>query len=239
MPWIPKNRQFNLDEGIFCGSFNWERKNTMSQTIRASDISLHDLRTQFGLQLNNDDHFFSEWQTELPDITDFDKHFLDRMKEAYFNLLEYPPFLEDTVKMAILGPLLHLAGFYSYPFHTKSEYSVKVSNMDGDVIVEGKIDVLVLKDKLWIMVIESKQAALSIEAGLAQILAYMLAHENKGKPCFGMITTGGSFVFLKVVKGESPQYAVSRIFELRNPGNELYTVLGVLKQLEQVALDES
>ena len=88
------------------------------------------------------------------------------------------------------------------------------------------------------MVIESKQAVFSIEAGLAQILAYMLANDNQDKPCFGMITTGGSFVFIKLVKGESPQYALSRVFELRNPGNELYTVLGILKQLEQVALNE-
>ena len=210
----------------------------MSQTIRASDISLHDLRTQFGLQLTKNEQFFPEWQTEPSDITDFDQRFLDQMKDDYFNLLEYPPLLEDTVKMAILGPLLHLAGFYSYPFHTKSEYSVKVSSIDKEMVVEGKIDVLVLKDKFWLMVIESKQASFSIEAGLAQILAYMLAHENQEQPCFGMITTGGSFVFIKLVKGESPQYALSKVFELRNPGNELYTVLGVLKQLEQVALNE-
>jgi predicted type IV restriction endonuclease len=111
--------------------------------------------------------------------------------------------------------------------------------VDGEVIVEGKIDVLVLKDQFWVMVIESKQAAFSIEAGLAQILAYMLAHKNQEKPCFGMITTGGSFVFIKLVKNEKPQYALSRVFELNNPGNELYTVLGVLKQLEQTVLNES
>ena len=211
----------------------------MSQTIRASDISLHELRTQFDLQLTSNSQFFQEWQTELPDITDFDKRFLDRMKDDYFNLLEYPPLLEDTVKMAILGPLLHLAGFYSYPFHTKSEYSVRISNVDGEMVVEGKIDVLVLKEQFWIMVIESKQAAYSIEAGLAQILAYMLANENQDKPYYGMITTGGSFVFIKLVKGKMPQYALSKVFELRNPGNDLYTVLGVLKQLEQVALTKS
>jgi hypothetical protein len=141
----------------------------MIQTIHTSNLSLHDLRTQFGLQLIKDSQFFKEWQSELADISNFDKQFLDRLKDDYFNLLEYPPLLEDTVKMAVLGPLLHLAGFYSYPFHTKSEYSVKVSNRDEEVIVEGKIDILVLKDKLWIMVIESKQAAFSIEAGLAQI----------------------------------------------------------------------
>ncbi|MDM8564093.1 hypothetical protein QUF74_00395 [Candidatus Halobeggiatoa sp. HSG11] len=210
----------------------------MSQTIRATDISLHDLETKFGLQLEDNEQFFSEWQTELPKITDLDKQVINRIKESYFNLIKYPPLLEDTVKMAILGPLLHLTDFYSYPLHTKSEYSIKVSNMDGDMIVEGKIDVLVLKEQFWVMVIESKQAAFSIEAGLAQILAYMLVNDNQDKPCFGMITTGGSFVFIKLVKGDVPQYALSRVFELRNPGNELYTVFSVLKRLEQVALSE-
>jgi hypothetical protein len=54
-----------------------------------------------------------------------------------------------------------------------------------------------------------------------------------------MITTKESFVFIKLMKGESPQYALSKVFELRNQGNELYSVLGVLKQLEQVALNEN
>lgn len=67
----------------------------------------------------------------------------------------------------------------------------------------------------------------------------MLANPNQQQPSFGMITTGGSFVFIKLVNNETPQYALSRVFELNNPGNELYTVLGVLKQLEQTALNES
>ncbi|EDN71987.1 hypothetical protein BGS_0783 [Beggiatoa sp. SS] len=33
----------------------------------------------------------------------------------------------------------------------------------------------------------SKQAVFSIETGLAQILAYMLANEYQKKPCFGGI----------------------------------------------------
>ena len=209
----------------------------MSQTIRATDISLRDLETQFGLQRTFDVHFFREWQTELPEMEDSDKRFLDRVKDSYFNLIKYPPLLEDTVKMAILGPLLNLAGFYLYPFHTKSEYSVKLSDVDEELVVEGKMDVLVLKDQFWIMVIESKRAYFSIEAGLAQILAYMLANPNPKK--FGMITTGGSFVFIKLLKSETPLYALSRVFELNNPGNDLYTILAVLKQLEQTALEGS
>jgi hypothetical protein len=34
----------------------------MSQTIRASDISLHDLKIKFGLQRTFEEPFFPEWQ---------------------------------------------------------------------------------------------------------------------------------------------------------------------------------
>lgn len=84
------------------------------------------------------------------------------------------------------------------------------------------------------MVIESKKASFSIEAGLPQIIAYMLAAPNLEKPCFGMITNGGSFIFIKLIKGETPQYGTSNIFEIRNRGNELYEVLKILKHLSQL-----
>jgi hypothetical protein len=175
----------------------------------------------------------------LPEITDLDKQVMDRVKVGYFNLIKYPPLLEDTVKMAVLAPLLNFAGFYLYPFHTKSEYSVNISEEDGEMIVEGKIDVLVLKEQLWVMVIESKRATFSIEAGLGQILSYMLANPNQSKLGFGMITTGGSFVFIKLLNSDTPQYVLSKVFELNNPGNDLYAVLSVLKQLGQMVLNES
>ncbi|MFB8788747.1 MAG: hypothetical protein U7123_07820 [Potamolinea sp.] len=86
------------------------------------------------------------------------------------------------------------------------------------------------------MVIESKQAAFSIEAGLAQILAYMLATTHPENPFFGMITTGGSFIFIKLVQGETPQYTTSNFWEIRNRGNNLYSVLSILKKLSTLSL---
>jgi len=64
----------------------------------------------------------------------------------------------------------------------------------------------------------------------------MLANPDPEKPSFGMITTGGSFIFLKLVKGETLQYATSKVFELRNPDNELYDVLSILKHLTQLVI---
>jgi len=206
----------------------------MVQTIQAKDITLRDLVTQFGIQLVRDEQFFREWQDDLAEITDSEKQLLDRVQAGYFNLLNYPPLLEDAIKLAVLSPVLYLAGFYLFPFHIRSEQSIQITEEDEGVIITGKIDVLVLKEQLWVMVIESKKASFSIEAGLAQILAYMLAQPNPEKPSFGMITTGGSFVFIKLVKEQIPRYATSRVFELLNPGNDLYSVLSILKRLSQI-----
>lgn len=208
----------------------------MVQTIQAKDITLRDLITIYGLELIEDNQFFREWQDDLPEITDLDKQLLDRVKAGYINLLNYPPLLEGVVRMAVLDPILFIAGFYLSPFHVKAEKSVEIAVEDEGVLIKGQIDVLVLREQLWVMVIESKQAAFSIEAGLAQILAYMLATPHPEKPCFGMITTGGSFIFIKLVKGETPQYTTSNLLEIRNRGNELYKVLSILKKLSTLSL---
>ncbi len=72
------------------------------------------------------------------------------------------------------------------------------------------------------MVIESKRLSFSIEAGLAQILAYMLANPNLDKHSYGMIATGGRFIFVKLVKGESPRYSTSDLFGISKRTNNLY-----------------
>ena len=206
----------------------------MVQTIPAKDITLRDLVTQFGIQLVQDEQFFREWQDDLPDVTDLEKQLLDRVQAGYFNLLNYPPLLEDAIKLAVLSPLLYLVGFYLFPFHIRSEQTIQITEEDEGVIITGKIDVLVLKEQLWVMVIESKQPSFSIEAGLAQILAYMLANPQQDKPVFGTIVTGGSFIFIKLVKGGTPQYATSNLFEIRNFGNDLYRVLSILRRISQI-----
>ncbi|GAC1453405.1 MAG: hypothetical protein NVSMB70_20910 [Chamaesiphon sp.] len=137
----------------------------------------------------------------------------------------------------MLDPILFIGDFYLYPFYVKSEESIDIALEDDEVIIKGKIDTLILKDQFWIMVIESKKAAFSIEEGLAQILVYMLASPNTDKPCFGMITTGGSFVFIKLLNSTPPRYALSKVFITRNPGNDLYTVFSILKRLCQLVIN--
>ncbi|GAA6617503.1 restriction endonuclease subunit R [Scytonema sp. NUACC26] len=211
----------------------------MVQTIQAKDITLLELETLWGLQLIRDRQFFREWQDDLPEITELEKQQLDKVQAGYFNLLRYPPMLENVVKMSVLDPLLFIGDFYLSPFYVKSEKSIEISVADEDIIIKGSLDALVLKEQFWVMVIESKQVAFSIEAGIAQILTYMLANPYPEKPSFGMITTGGSFTFLKLVKGDTIQYATSKVFELRNPDNELYDVLRILKRLSHLVISST
>jgi len=210
----------------------------MVQTIQAKNVTLEELKTIFGLQLVRDDSFFREWQDDLPEITDFQKQQLNQIKAGYFNLLEHPPLLEKTISLSIVSPLLFTGEFYLQPFYIKPEKSVEISEEDEGVIIKGCLDTLVLKDQLWLMVIESKRVSFSTEAGLAQILAYMLANPNPDKPSYGMIATGGSFMFVKLVNGETPRYGTSDLFGISNRTNNLQDVLRILKRLTQLVISQ-
>ncbi len=205
-----------------------------AQILQARQVDIRDLIDNFGLQLVEDLNFFQEWQTELPDISDADKQFLDKVKAGYINLINYPPLPEKAIQVAVLGPLLFLADFFLPPFHIKAEHSIALETEDDGVIVRGQLDILLLKENFWALVIESKKATYSFEAGLAQLLTYMLANPNTEKPGFGLIAAGGGFVFVKLVRASVPTYGISRIFETRNPGNDLYDVLRILKRIGQL-----
>lgn len=209
----------------------------MVQTIQASLVTLLELETNFKLELLEDEQLFREWQDNLPEITDIEKQRLDRVKASYLNLLKYPPLLENTVQMVVLSTLLDLADFYLPPFHIKSEKSVQISALDDDVTVKGNIDILVLFEQLVVVAIESKQAAFSVEVGKPQLLSYMLAISNSDKPVYGLIANGASFLFVKLIKQETPKYLLSRLFYVFNPGKELYQVLSILKRLGKLATE--
>lgn len=212
----------------------------MTQTIAAKDVTLRELKQNFGLQMAQDSTFFLEWTekfnrlavkpAEALDIalSNEDQRLLDRVKANFLELMEEPPMLENTVKMVVLAPLLDLAGFYHKPFRIETETSVALEMQEEETIVRGRIDVLVVKNQLWLLVIESKRSDFAVTRAIPQALAYMLSNSAAVEPTFGMITNGNEFLFLKTSQQE---YANSRLFSLVNPGNELYQVLLILRQL--------
>ncbi|WNN88685.1 type I restriction endonuclease [Gloeocapsopsis dulcis] len=120
----------------------------------------------------------------------------------------------------------------------ETETSVDVEMEDEGVVIRGRIDVdvLVLKNRLWLLVIESKRSDFAVTRAIPQALAYMLGNPEMAQPTFGMITNGNEFLFLKASRQPTAEYANSRLFSLVNPNNELYTVLQVLKRLGMEAI---
>jgi hypothetical protein len=199
------------------------------QTIAARTVKLHDLKSKFGLERVEDESFFSEWLEELPELSESDRQFLDHTKRNYLYLLEYPV-MESIVKMVVLSPLLDLAGFYAPPFRVDGAISVKVSATDEGEVVQGNIDVLVIQEQIWVTVIEAKNSEFSLTKALPQALAYMLARPKAEKPAFGMVLNGSEFLFIKLAS-DVPRYALSDTFSLLNRGNDLYSVLQILRRL--------
>jgi hypothetical protein len=195
-------------------------------TRRAEPVTIDDLQQHFGLIDRPDPAAFPEWQQDLPPLTDNDRSRLDDAQTHYLHLSKRP-MLEAMVKMVILSPWLELAGFYDIPFYAQSEKSINISTQDDHLTIRGKIDVLVTQDQFWILVIESKQTGISIDAGIPQALTYMLAAPDRTKPLYGMVTNGSNFIFLKLI---DHTYQLSDEFSLRRRG-DLYQVLAILKHL--------
>ena len=202
----------------------------MTQTIQAKTLTLHDVETKFNFKLCEDEEFFREWIDDLPEITDDKKRSLDKLKAGYMNSVKYA-MIEDAVKMVVLAPLLFLADFYLTPFHIETEKSVELTIEDEDIIVRGSIDVLLFLQSFWVVAIEAKRSQYSVEAGLPQLLFYMLNDPSPEQVTFGLLTNGSSFRFIKVSKQDTPQYAVSKLFDIANPRNELYEVFRILKRV--------
>jgi hypothetical protein len=64
----------------------------------------------------------------------------------------------------------------------------------------------------------------------------MLANPHPDRPTYGLLTNENSFLFIKLIQLEPPQYSLSRLFYIHNPGNDLYHVLQVLKRLAQLSV---
>lgn len=190
----------------------------MTQAIAARNITLRELKQAFGLRESQRPDFFSEWSELSVALTEMEKQTLDRVKANFSEMVADPPVLEDAVKLVVLAPLLDLAGFYRRPYRIETETSIEIEAEDEGRTVRGRIDVLVLKERLWLLVIESKRSDFSVTRAMAQALSYMLANEKTKQPTFGMITNGTEFLFLKAMQQE---YGNSRLFSLVNPGNEL------------------
>lgn len=205
----------------------------MVQAIQASDLSLHDVEEKLNLQRVVSNTLFREWQDNLPTILAAEQQWLDQVKADFLSIERYP-LHEEIVKMVVLSPLLFFARFFHHPFYPRAEVDVKIAAEDDGTIVRGKVDVLILRQQLWVTVIESKNKEFSLAKAIPQALVYMMTSTSVEKPVFGLVTNGSHFTFIKLLKQGIPQYILSDEFSLYRQGNELYAVLAILRRLGEL-----
>ena len=207
------------------------KTSTFSRPI--SSPSLSELKKTFGFARDLSDPFFQQWLSESAALSEFERQSLDRLKRNYSNIIETNP-LEEVVKLVVVAPLLDLAGFYQAPFSIRAEDSTTLEVTDQGQSFAGKIDVLVVKDTFWVLVIESKQARFDVFSGIPQALSYLLSQPSEIQASidryrFAMVTNDREVVFLV----PSPAYSQSRVYQVIDGDKDLDEILKGLKWIGQ------
>jgi hypothetical protein len=206
----------------------------MSIAITDAITTIAEAEERFHLTRTEDDKFCPEWCTNLPLLTDAEQTGLIELRRRYLYQRSQGQLLENTVMLLFTSPLLMLAGFYDPPFRVKAEESVQIILGDPEEVLQGRLDVLVLKDQVWIVVLESKKTTISVWAALPQTLAYLAANPHPNSPSFALMTNGDDSVFVKLVQNNQRLYNVSRPFAALTFNQELHGILQGLKQLAHV-----
>lgn len=208
----------------------------MAKVVAVTDAikSLADVKARFELQRTEDEHFFIEWQTSLPDLTEAEHDALTVLRRRLLYHRADGDLLEGAVTLLVASPLLELTGFYDPPFKMKAEAAVEVSIDDGEETLRGRIDILILQNQLWVMVLESKKTTISARSALPQALAYIMSNPTLNQPMFGVLTNGDDVLFVKLSSQPTPQYDLSRAFSIYTVFSELRSAFQVLKHLGQI-----
>ncbi len=134
----------------------------MAKVLATTDAvkSLADIEARFGLLRSEEDAFFTEWQENLPQLTDSEQASSAVMRRRSLYHRADGDLLEGAVILLMVLPLLELAGFYDPPFKMKAEASVELSVEDGQETLRGRIDVLIMQNQFWVLVLESKKTTI-------------------------------------------------------------------------------
>jgi hypothetical protein len=203
----------------------------MVQSFAISNLTLPELEEKQNLKLTDEPDFFTEWREALHAISDDEKRYLDQVQQEYFDQTRNGQISEGLIKLMVVSPLLHLAGFYRHPFEVRLEEPVQIEVTEAYELWRGRIDALVIKDCFWVLVVEAKNSAFGIDRAIPQALGYMFATPHPKRFTYGLVTNGSSFAFIKLIKEPQPRYDVSDVM-LPLPGrNVLFRVLQVMKQI--------
>lgn len=201
----------------------------ISKTI----LTIADVENKFQLMPCTAPTFFREWQDDLPELTEIERATLARLLVRFAGHRRRGILADGAVDKLMISPLLDLVGFYEPEYEVRTEESVEFALESDEEVLRGRIDTLIVRDRIWILVIEAKRTIMASLA-LPQALSYMMGNSALELPSFGLITNGDEFIFVKAIAKPTPLYSASRLYSLFFPtgSQDLTEVFRVLKQIK-------
>ena len=197
--------------------------------------TLRDAQERFNLR-KAEAEFFSEWQAPLPALSTSEQSELEHLKNRYLYYLEEGEISEGTANIIMVSPLLNALGLCDPPYRIRGEQwtrlNLETDTEAGPIVIEGRMDALVVQDNFWLVVVEGKRGGFNVLQAIPQALAYMMAKPISSDPVFGLVTNGYDYLFIKLHRGETNRYALSYNFTLlSDDSNNLLRVAQILKRL--------
>ncbi|MGB3695394.1 MAG: restriction endonuclease subunit R [Spirulinaceae cyanobacterium] len=193
--------------------------------------NLNKAHDTFQLQPTTNPTFFSEWLGPFPELSLREIEVCDRLRTRYRYYQAEGAITESTVNLIIIAPILELLGLYDPPYLIKGEKHIRIAIEDKDQILDGLIDILVMQDQLWLILLETKRYGFSVMQALPQTLTYMMSNPTTENPSYGLITTGEDYLFVKL-DPQQREYDLSDKFTLSTRrNNQLHIVIQILKRL--------
>jgi len=183
----------------------------------------------------------------LKPLTEFEQQELIQTCEDFDSYLTDGKVSEGQVKLVSVGPLLRLAGFYRSPIKMFLEEGIAdIAVEDEGATITGRLDLLAIdKNTLtttdvpfWILVIETKNSAIDVLAGLPQLLAYAYKSLEHQTSVWGLVTNGARYQFAYIQSGTPPTFQLMQLLNLMDcePAIQILQVLKAICKLQNTRL---
>lgn len=183
----------------------------------------------------------------LEPLTEFEQQELIQTCEDFDSYLTDGKVSEGQVKLVSVGPLLRLAGFYRSPIKMFLEEGIAdIAVEDEGATITGRLDLLAIdKNTLtttdvpfWILVIETKNSAIDVLAGLPQLLAYAYKSLENQTSVWGLVTNGARYQFAYIQSGTPSTFQLMPLLNLMDcePAIQILQVLKAICKLQNTRL---
>ncbi|MEL7242355.1 MAG: restriction endonuclease subunit R [Cyanobacteria bacterium J06573_2] len=207
----------------------------MTITLEPNSLSLNDVHRLLKLQ-KQPNGLFTDY-LNLEPLTDFEQQDLSRIRNDFERYLTAGKISEGMVKFFTIAPLMRLAGFYDIPIRLTMEDVIGIVIEDEDKVIKGRMDILAVNQAesdieapFWVLVIETKNSAIDVSEGLAQLLTYAFKGLEQQLLVWGLVTNGQRYQFVYLNQGNPPNYQLMPLLSL----NELQGSVLLLQVMKAI-----